>query len=213
MVRLLWVVLGCKSGKGGVVRMLGLCHLDCSCSGQCRQPIGAQRFPSTQSIGFSLVHQVGGNLDIADCIRAYVAMARHAVFVTMYPALRKLAAFKPDRQPLLKCKQERDATALGAASVVVVGVAFWVFRSLFNVLLTGYLPLLLRVGSSPRSFQSDDFRAICSAPCAVIRQLLLSAILGISHRFLSARDVVRGGASAETPTPSRLYHALPQGAC
>lgn len=69
--------------------------------------------------------------------------------------------------------------------------------SLFGAVLMVPVASLQRISCSP----SSDYRCV-----------FLSTILGISHLFLLARDMVRGGASAETPTPSRLYHALPQGA-
>jgi hypothetical protein len=39
----------------------------------------------------------------------------------------------------------------------------------------------------------------------LIRAPLLNAIVGISHRVLSYRSVVRDGIGASTPVPSRLY--------
>jgi len=210
MSRLLLVARGFKSDVGGVVRM-SPCRLDCPCSSQRRQSVGAHWFSSTQKVGLSFVFLIKANPDVTNRVRTGVFLACHAVFAFAHAAPLKLAACNPDCPPLVECKQKLYLTSLCSILLIGKGIALRVLSPL-RMVLARCLYRLFRISGAPSALLSAKPRAVIGVPRALIRTHLRSAILGISHWFCSSRTVVRGGAGAETPTPFRLYHALPQGA-
>jgi len=184
-----------------------------SCSGfshRC-QLSGTSRFAPTEPVSFCVVFRVRAYPDVANCIRANVAKAGHNVMVLARAALLPFAAGIPNAPPLIEGEQERDPALPGIPDMRIVSHQLWVL-ALSIAVLAGYLLSLLGVCPIPRPLIRAHFLSVRRMPRAHTRQLSLSAIISISHWLCFSRTVVRGGASAETPTPSRLYHALPQGA-
>ena len=185
----------------------------------------ADLFPK---ITFQSIFPIGANTDITDLVWSSITKTSHAILIATTTALREFAAFRPDREPFIECKKERDIATLGSHLMRIVGDArcvlrlpfdhpfsrfFWVRGIQVAVPLTSFL----RISGAPLSRLSIVFLAIRGSPRAppftFIHAPLLSAILGVSHWCLSSRSVVRGGIDAETSVPSRLYHALSGSAC
>ncbi len=151
---------------------------------------------------------------IADRIRPHVTIPRHHVSTGTVPSLQPFATIGPYSQPLFKGEQEWNATPLGTAFVDDVAGPFRVLGIPFGAAAARLIAVCL----APHPQFRILFLAVrrigkpCALPCPLIRSQFLSAILGISHWLCFSRTVVRGGTGAETPMPSRLYHALPHGA-
>jgi len=154
------------------------------------------RFAPTEPVSFCVVFCVRAYPDVANRIRTNVAKAGHDVMTLARAPLLPFAAGIPNAPPLIEGEQESDVTLSGVPDAHVIGKKPGVL-SLLSEVLAGLFLGFLWVRRIPR---------------ALIGTLPRSAIIGISHRLCFSRTVVRGGAGAETPTPSRLYHALPQGA-
>jgi hypothetical protein len=168
------------------------------------------------------------NPHVANRIWSDVAKPSHAALIQANAALFPFAAIKPDLPPFLECKQERDAALFGlrllfdicvfrrlfctqlirapfrygVASICVLCIPFAAFR------LLGFT--VFRINGAILCVESFS---VCGLPRAIIRPLLLSAIVGVSHWYLSARTVVRGAIGADTSMASRLYHTPLRSAC
>jgi len=151
---------------------------------------------------------------IADRIRPNVTIPCHHISTRTVPSLRPFATIGPDSQPFFKGEQEWDVAPLGAALVDDVAGPFRVIGIPFGAVAAHLIAVCLAPYAQFRIlfFAVRWIGKPCALPCPLIRSQLRSAIIGISHRLCFSRTVVRGGAGAETPTSSRLYHALPQGA-
>ena len=216
-----WVALGWSFVRAVVAEMLPFCRESFPRFSQSSQSVGAHRFAAPKPVGFSLIHLIEANVDVADGVCTRIVKAGHAVFAAMYAALREFAALKPDAPPLVKGKKELDFPAPGAVPVAVKGIALWVL-ALSSMALARGLFCLFRIGCTLHPFSVGDLLAIFRIPLAYIRadflavrcmpslhagSVLFSAIFGFSHWFHSSGTMVRGGISAETPVLSRLYHA------
>lgn len=197
----------------------------CSRFNQRSQPIGAHRFPAAEPVGFSLIHLVETNPDVANRVWSRVFMTSHAVLPLANAALLKLAALKPDRPPLVEGKQKLYLTALCGIPMVVKRIALGVF-ALLSVRFAGRFLCLLWICDATGAFVRGNlfpvFRVplplmlpdplrVREMPSTLTRQPLFSAIFGFSHWFRFIRSVVRGGIGADTSVPFRLYHAVPAG--
>ena len=160
------------------------------------QSFRANRTPASKSVGFLSVYVGGANPDIMFRIWSDIAMACHAIFVSMCSALFPFSTFIPNGAPFLECKQKLYAALFSSPFMSVKGIAasvFFLFRPVFSILL--FRCFWIRGAPHPHIIP-------------VIRPLLFSVIFGFSHWRLSYRSVVRDGIGATTLVPSRLYHSL-----
>jgi hypothetical protein len=131
--------------------------------------------------------------DVIRSVGAFIAKARHNILATLTAAFLPLSADLPECPPTLKCEQELNAALSRSPALFVES----------NPLRVVQFPLELRL---------PHLLAVSRSPLALILAVPFSAIVWVSHWFLLLRTVVRDGRGAQTPLPSRLYHALPHGA-